>query len=73
MFCPARFKGSIHRTVPLFMNIVLVAEILIFGRETRARILKHLLEAEKSTFRKELSFQRSESTTGFVQALVFIC
>jgi hypothetical protein len=25
----------------------------------RARILKHLLEAEKSTFRGELSFQRS--------------
>ncbi len=33
-----------------------------------ARILKHLLEAEKSTFRKELSFQRLESTTGHVQA-----
>jgi hypothetical protein len=27
--------------------------------------IKHLLEAEKSTFREELSFQRSESTTGF--------
>ncbi len=31
----------------------------------RARILKYLLEAGKSTFRNELSFQRSESTTGF--------
>ncbi len=39
---------------------------------TRARILKHLLEAEKSTFRNELSFQRSESTTGFVKASVFV-
>ncbi len=37
---------------------------------SRARILKHLLEAEKSTFRKELSFQRSESTTGLLQATV---
>ncbi len=39
---------------------------------TRARILKHLLEAGKSTFRNELSFQRSESTTGYVQASVFV-
>jgi hypothetical protein len=30
----------------------------------RARILKHLVEAEKSTFRGELSFQRSECTSG---------
>ncbi len=37
----------------------------------RARILKHLLEAEKSTFREELSFQRSESTIGLLQATVF--
>jgi hypothetical protein len=33
-------------------------------QHTRARILKHLLEAEKSTFQEELPFQRSESTTG---------
>ncbi len=39
---------------------------------TWARILKHLLEAEKSTFRKELSFQRSESTIGLLQATVFV-
>jgi hypothetical protein len=38
----------------------------------RARILKHLLEAEKSTFRNELSFQRSESTTGLLQATIFV-
>ncbi len=38
----------------------------------RARILKHLLEAEKSTFREELSFQRSESTTGLLQGTVFV-
>ncbi len=38
----------------------------------RARILKHLLEAEKSTFRKELSFERSESTTGLGQATVVV-
>jgi hypothetical protein len=30
----------------------------------KARILKHLLEAEKSTSREKLSFQKSESTTG---------
>jgi hypothetical protein len=34
------------------------------------RILKHLLEAEKSTFREELSFQRSENTIGLLQATV---
>ncbi len=28
----------------------------------RAQILKHLVEAEKSTFQGELSFQRSECT-----------
>jgi hypothetical protein len=39
--------------------------------ETGARILKHLLEPEKSTFRKELSFQRLESTIGLLQATVF--
>ncbi len=33
-------------------------------KEIWARILKHLLEAEKSTFGKELSLQRSESTAG---------
>jgi hypothetical protein len=38
----------------------------------RARILKHLLEAEKSAFREELSFQRSESTIGLFQATVFV-
>jgi hypothetical protein len=40
--------------------------------KTGVRILKHLLEAEKSTFRIELSFQRSESTTGLLQATVFV-
>jgi hypothetical protein len=49
-----------------------VSQILLYF-DIRARILKHLLEAEKSTFRKELSFQRSEGTTGFVQAIVFVC
>jgi hypothetical protein len=44
-------------TVPL--------SILTLGANiSRARILKHLLEVEKSTFREELSFQRSKSTTG---------
>jgi predicted metal-binding protein len=32
----------------------------------RARILRHLLEAEKSTFREGPSFQRSESTAGLI-------
>jgi hypothetical protein len=40
--------------------------------EPRARILKHLLEAEMPTFRKELSFQRSQSTIGLLQATVFV-
>jgi hypothetical protein len=40
----------------------------------RARILKHLMEPEKSTFRGELSFQRSESTAGFTLAtIVMLC
>jgi hypothetical protein len=38
----------------------------------RARILKHLLEAEKSTFHEELSFQRSQSTTGLKQGGVSV-
>jgi hypothetical protein len=33
---------------------------------------KHLLQAEKSTFREELSFQRSESTIGLLQVTVFV-
>jgi hypothetical protein len=37
-----------------------------------ARILKNLLEAEKSTFQEELSFQRSKSTTGLKQ-ITFFC
>jgi hypothetical protein len=37
-----------------------------------ARILKHLLEAEKLTFPMELSFQRSESTTGLLQTTVVV-
>ncbi len=35
-----------------------------------ARILKHLLEAEKSTFRGELSFQRSECTAGLTVSTI---
>jgi hypothetical protein len=38
----------------------------------RARILKHLLEAEKSTFQEELSFQRSKNITGLKQEHVFV-
>ncbi len=34
-------------------------------KASRARILKHLLEAKKSTFQEKPSFQRSESTTGY--------
>ncbi len=41
-------------------------------KELRALILKYLLEAEKLTFHEELSFQRSESTTGSLQATVFV-
>jgi hypothetical protein len=45
---------------------------LALSHFSRARILKHLLEAEKSTFRIKLSFQRSESTTGLLQATIFV-
>ncbi len=38
----------------------------------RARILKHLMEAEKSTFWGELSFQRSECTARFTLATIFM-
>jgi hypothetical protein len=40
---------------------------------SRARILKPFMEAEKTTFRKELSFQRSENTTGIKQITFFVC
>jgi hypothetical protein len=33
--------------------------------------LKHFVEAEKLTFRGELSFQRSECTAGLTVALIF--
>jgi hypothetical protein len=39
----------------------------VFGqRLPRARSLKHLLEAEKSNFREDQSFQRSECTAGLI-------
>ncbi len=38
----------------------------------RARILKHSMEAEKSTFQAELSFQRSECTAGLTVATSFV-
>ncbi len=41
------------------------------GAVTRARILKHLVEAEKLTFRGELPFQRSECTAGRTVATIF--
>jgi hypothetical protein len=44
----------------------------LFYKVNRARILKHLLEAEKSTFREEPSFQRSENTIGILQATVCV-
>jgi hypothetical protein len=37
-----------------------------------ARILKHWMEAEKSTFRGELSFHRSECTVRFTVATIFV-
>ncbi len=43
------------------------------SRQNRARILKHLLEAKKSTFRGGLSFQRSECTAGLTVATIFVC
>jgi hypothetical protein len=38
-----------------------------------ARILKHLVKAEKSPFRGELSFQRSACTAGLTVATIFVC
>ncbi len=52
--CPPRDKSINHTTWNVF----------------RARILKHLLEAEKSTFRDELSFQRLECTAGYTVATI---
>jgi hypothetical protein len=37
----------------------------------RARILKHLVEAEESTFRGELSFKRSAYPAGLTVATIF--
>jgi hypothetical protein len=49
----------------VYVNIVYVLYILCW-----AQILKHLLEAEKSTFRGELTFQRLESTAGLTVATI---
>ncbi len=38
----------------------------------RAQILTHLLEAEKSTFRGEPSFQRSECTAGLTATTILL-
>jgi hypothetical protein len=46
-------------------KVVAVAQL-----QYRAQILKHLLEAEKSTFWGELSFQRSECTAGLTMAKI---
>ncbi len=54
-------------------HVVLIESKPNAYNNARARILKHLLEAEKTTFREEPSFQRSESTTGFGHALVVVC
>jgi hypothetical protein len=40
-------------------------------KESGARILKHSVEAEKSTFQGELAFQRSECTAGLTVAIGF--
>jgi hypothetical protein len=53
---------------------VLVNELMPFRMcaiLTRARILKHLVEAEKLTFQGELSFQRSKCTAGLTVAAIF--
>ncbi len=48
------------------------SSVLYTVRTVLSRILKNLLEAEKSTFRGELSFQRSECTAGFTVATIFM-
>ncbi len=55
-----------------YIFIIVFEAVEVVYMKPRARILKHLLEAEKSTFREELSFQRSESTKGLFQATVFV-
>jgi hypothetical protein len=47
------------------------SELLIL--RLRARILKHSVKAEKSTFQGELSFQRPECTAGLIVATIFSC
>ncbi len=39
---------------------------------SRGRIHKHLVEAEKSTFQGELSFQRSWCTAGITVTTIFV-
>jgi hypothetical protein len=53
----------------VFTSATLYCTLHMFSR---ARILKHLLEAEKSTFQGELSFQRSECTAGLTVASFFV-
>jgi hypothetical protein len=46
---------------------------LLMSNIYRVRILKHSMEAEKSTFEGELSFHRSECTAGLTVATNFLC
>ncbi len=49
-----------------------VYDVLTYwSNRTGARIRKHLVEAEKSTFQGELFFQRSECTAGLTVASLF--
>jgi hypothetical protein len=61
--------------ISLITDIGLSAHLCVqlYSNSARARILKHLLEAEKSTFQGEPSFQRSECTAGLTVATIFVC
>jgi hypothetical protein len=61
-----KIKKSLHRIIPKTQCPHESDQWpgIMRSRLSRARILKHLLEAEKSTIHEELSFQRSQSTTG---------
>ncbi len=66
------FQETVHCIqlyTKMYINVVCQPVYIVF----RARILKHSMEAEKSTFRGEPSFQRSECTAGFTEATTFLC
>ncbi len=54
-------------------DILINLDVKIFhkAKSIRAWILKHLVEAEKPTFQRKLSFQKSKCTAGLTVATIF--